>query len=122
MDLKSRASLNIQVNDRVDGTAVVSIKGGMVSETGHQLKDTLVQLVDEGVQHLVLNLRDVDAMDSMGLGVLVSAMNRLRPRHGSVSLVSPSAAVRSVLEITRLSQIVQIFPSSQEAVRRLGAG
>jgi anti-sigma B factor antagonist len=77
--------------------------------TAPQLRDLLNNLVDAGATRVVLDCRDLQFLDSSGIGVLVAVRKRLGDT-GSLMLESPPAHVRKVLELTGVSEQVAILP------------
>ncbi len=78
----------------------------------HALRD----LVDTGRNHLVLDLSEVQFVDSSGLSVLVSAAQAARKTEGDVVLLGLSSPVRSLVELTRLHHVFKIFVDRRAAV------
>ena len=70
-----------------------------------KLKTLLKELDQQGMNKLVLNLKNVEFMDSSGIGVLLSLYKQYNQ---NVSLRNPSASVLSVLELLRLHRIFEI--------------
>lgn len=70
-----------------------------------ELKTLLKDFDLQGKDRLVLNLKDVEFIDSSGIGVLLSLYKQL---HQKVSLKEPSASVQSVLELLRLHRVFEI--------------
>lgn len=89
-----------------DGIVVLTVRGSVDLTTTPQLRGTLVRLIDEGRHRLVLELSGVDLIDSIGLGVIVGTVHRLRPHDGSLAIAAPSRQARTVLEITQLVRLV----------------
>lgn len=79
------------------------------------LKQQLGDLIDSGDNYLVLDLGDVEFVDSSGLSAIVSAMKLLDGR-GDIVLCQPQPAVTSLFKLTRLDKIFRIFPDSAGAV------
>jgi anti-sigma B factor antagonist len=69
----------------------------------------------------VLNLRDVDRIDSIGIGLLVRVMTGYRKRGGGLCLASAPSHVLTLLRNARLSEILPAYPSEEEAVSALAA-
>jgi anti-sigma B factor antagonist len=65
---------------------------------------------------VVLNLADVDYIDSSGLGALVRAYGTLRSAGGSLQLCQVSRAVHQVLEVTHLLGVLPPHSSEREAI------
>jgi anti-sigma B factor antagonist len=78
----------------------------------HALRD----LVDSGRIHLVLDMSAVQSVDSSGLSVLVSAAQAARKADGDVVLLGLSGAVRSLIELTRLHHVFDIFTELNAAI------
>jgi anti-sigma B factor antagonist len=68
---------------------------------------------------LLLDLAEVDFMDSPGLGALMSALRQATTRGGELSLCGLSASVRYVVEIVRMHKIVDVYNDRSEALRTL---
>ena len=77
--------------------------------TAPQLRDLLDELVDAGSRRIVLDCRDLEFLDSSGIGVLVAARNRLGD-DGEIVLDSPPPHVRKVLEITGVASHLSVVP------------
>jgi anti-sigma B factor antagonist len=100
LELESRAS--------GDGQAVV-VRGEIDMATAPMLRDKLNQLVDGGATRIVLDCRGLDFLDSSGIGVLIAVRKRLGD-DGVLTLESPQAHVRKVLDLTGVSAHVEIVP------------
>ena len=64
-----------------------------------------VVLVGGGQCHLILDLENVEFMDSTGLGVLVGALKRVRNHDGSLSVVRTQENIIKIFRITGLSRV-----------------
>lgn len=99
--------------------ALVDLPARMVMADAPELRDALKSLIDGGRTRLVLNLQPVEFVDSSGLSVLVSALKAVQAQDGEVVLLSPNDGVRSLIELTRLHQVFEIFEDRQAAIMRL---
>lgn len=81
----------------------------------HALRD----LVDSGRNRLVMDMVNVDFVDSSGLSVLVSAVKAARASGGDVVLLDLSGPVRSLVELTRLHYVFEIFTDLRAASNHL---
>lgn len=70
--------------------------------------------------HLVIDLTEVPFCDSVGLGVLVEALNRVRHAHGRMILVLSPGMITHLLVITNLDRHFETSPSLAEATTSLG--
>lgn len=104
-----------EVSD-LSGWTVVAVYGELDVATAPSLREKLISLVGDGASHLVLDLEGVDFLDSTGLGVIVSALKRVRTHGGDLRLVCTQARIRRLFEITGLDKAVPLLPSLDAAV------
>ncbi len=95
---------------------VLNIKGSVDTYTVRSLYQQLDIAVATKSSRLVVNLADVDFLDSSGLAALVQCMNKCRERGGDLHLCTPQQSVRMILELTRLDKALEIFPTEADAV------
>ncbi len=84
-----------------------------------KVKSSLQTLVETGRKKLVLDLAQVSFMDSSGLSVLLSARKSVTRVSGHVVLLNPSDEARTLIELTRLHEVFEIFSDKQAAVEHL---
>ena len=108
--------LVIGVDSCVDSVAVIRLRGWVDASTVPAMQTVLQDLVERGHYHLVMDIGEVECMDSAGFGTLLGALRSLRDRNGSISLVSPRDPVRRALRITRLDTALKVYESEAEAV------
>lgn len=80
-----------------------------------EFKAAMMEIVGNGYVNLVVNLSNLEFIDSSGLGVLVSIMKTISGR-GEVKLCEAAGDVESIFELTRLDQIFSFFHSESEAL------
>lgn len=99
---------------------LMSVEGEVDVYTSPQVKQELVALAESGVTHVILNLSQVEYLDSTGLGVLISGLKRLRENGGNLALVGPGMRILRIFEITGLDRIFDIYPTEQDALTKEG--
>lgn len=114
-------ALNLEVRTRTidDRVAVIELHGEMDVYTTPQAKEAMLELLEKGYYHLVVNLHGTDYLDSTALGVLVGMLKRVREQGGDLHLVGPNPRITRLLEITRLVHVFPIDASEQEATTKL---
>ncbi len=99
--------LSIRV-ERSEGGAVVTLGGACTMDVSSQIRHCLVGLATEKVSLIVIDMTDLDFIDSVGLGGLVSAHLKIRRNDGTIHLVNPQPSIRDMLELTRLTHLFPI--------------
>lgn len=100
-------------------TLVVSVHGDLDLHSADRFGDVLVEAVDRGLPLVVVDLSDVEFVDSQGLGALLRATRRFGPAKERFRLVVPAPELRRVFEITALDQV---FPLDQSRETAIAAG
>ncbi|QQX81834.1 STAS domain-containing protein [Shewanella sp. KX20019] len=80
------------------------------------LRAAMLQQINAGMTQLVIDLHQVQYIDSSGLSVLISALKKVEEQDGEIVLLSPTAGVRALIELTRLHQVFSIFEDETAAV------
>jgi anti-sigma B factor antagonist len=96
----------------------VDLSGRIVLGDGSVgLRDLVRSLVSEGITKILLNFRNVDYIDSSGLGELVTAFTSVRGEGGELKLLNLTKRVRSLLQITRLLTVFDITDDEATSVK-----
>lgn len=113
--------LELETTQR-DGVAVLSLRGEIDVYTAPRMRQAIVDLVDAGSRNIVIDMENVDFLDSTGLGVLVEGLKRVRTRGGSLSLVVTQDKIVKIFDITGLNKAFPIHGSLEEALKEPVAG
>jgi anti-sigma B factor antagonist len=81
-----------------------------------QLSSLLDDLHESGALHFVLDISNVQYMNSACLGCLVQALNRMARSGGRIALVNPANSVQSLFRITRLDSMFVVRPDVPSAL------
>lgn len=101
--------------------AVFHLAGRMMYEADSQVfHKKLNEELNRGKRWFVLDLSQVIAMSSTGLGILIAAHRSVTDKGGKFKLAHLSDKVRAILETTRLNTIFEIFDRVEEAVKTEG--
>jgi anti-sigma B factor antagonist len=113
------APMKMTANTRlVNGVTIVDLSGRIVLGDGSAgLRDLVHNLVSEGNKKILLNLRNVDYIDSSGLGELVSAFTSMRSQGGELKLLNLTTRVRALLQVTKLLTVFDITDDEATSVK-----
>ncbi len=100
----------------LDGVTVVDCSGRVVfGEESAALREAVKKLLGESPK-VVLNLRDVNYIDSGGLGTMVSLFTTARSAGGALKLARLTQRVDDLLQVTKLVTIFEVFDNEKDAV------
>lgn len=81
------------------------------------LRKTIRDLLDSGNNKILLNLGDVNYIDSSGIGELVSGFTAVRSRGGQLKLLHLTKKVHDLLQITKLFTVFDVYTDEPTAIR-----
>jgi anti-sigma B factor antagonist len=100
-----------------DGVVILEPKGKILGgPDATVLKEKLQSLIDSGKTRVVIDLADVDYMNSTGLGILISTLTTLRKANGELKLANVTEKIQSLLTITKLVTVFDDYETVDEAV------
>jgi len=109
--------VDLTLSTRVEGDRSVVVVGGEIDVyTAPKLREHIIDLVSNGSHHLIIDMENVDFLDSTGLGVLVGGLKRVRAHEGSLDLVCTQDRILKIFRITGLTKVFAIHATVDEAL------
>ena len=103
---------------QVDGVSIVDLSGRITLGEGSViLRDTVRDLVGKGNKKILLNLGEVNYIDSSGIGELVSAFTTVRNQGGELKLLNLTKKVHDLLQITKLYTVFDVKDDETAAIK-----
>lgn len=99
-----------------ENTATVHIQGKIIGNTVTQFRREIEQQLQNGNSKLIIDLRNVPLLDSTALGVIIVTLQILQRAGGKLVLLNPQKAVTSILEVTRLTSILEVYETKEAAL------
>jgi anti-sigma B factor antagonist len=96
---------------------IVDLSGRIaLGEGSALLRKTVRELLDSGQSRILLNLGDVNYIDSSGIGELVSGFTAVRNRSGELKLLNLTKKVHDLLQLTKLFTVFDVYSDESTAV------
>lgn len=115
-DQKNNSNNIVKNIIRRDDVVILQIVGDIDMHSSTELRGELLEIAQEPPAKTIINMSEVDFMDSSGVAVLIEALQLHRRNSGRLKLVGINPRVRSIFEISRLDTIFEIYDSEDEAV------
>jgi anti-sigma B factor antagonist len=96
----------------IDVAGQIKLGAGAVS-----LRDTFRDLLARNQKNILVNLREVNYIDSSGLGELVAGFTRVRDKGGQLQLLNLTPRVKDLLRITKLYTVFDVHDDETHAVQ-----
>jgi anti-sigma B factor antagonist len=110
--------VSVTINSRVSGdVTIVDVAGKITLGDGSaMLRDKVKELSAAGTKKILLNLGEVNYIDSSGIGELVSAFTTISNTGGSLKLLNLTKRVKDLLQITKLYTVFEVFDDEAQAI------
>lgn len=114
-------TMNIETRKKGD-VVIVDFQGRLAVGVGDEVLPGLIsELLDEGNRKILLNLSDMDYIDSNGLGELVQSLKTSKRFGAQLVLLKPQDRVRKTLKLTNLLPMFSVYETEAEALKAFHA-
>jgi anti-anti-sigma factor len=104
------------------GIAVITLSGGLTLGTSLKIVDSQIQAtIADGVTRMVIDMTDVEYVDSAGLGMLVYTYGTLNEKKGALRLCGVTPRVMALLQMTKTDVLLAIDQDRQDSMAALHA-
>ena len=108
--------MNIETRKKGD-VVIVDFQGRLAVGVGDEMLPGLIsELLDEGNRKILLNLSEMDYIDSNGLGELVQSLKRSKSQGASLRLLKPQDRVAKTLRLTNLLPMFNVYETEADAL------
>lgn len=102
---------------KVGDVTVLDLSGKItLGEGSVTIRDAVRDVLGTGETKILLNLADVNYIDSSGIGELVSALTAVKNAGGQLKLLQLTKKVQDLLQITKLYTVFDIYDDEAEAI------
>ena len=102
-------SLKIDVNfNKEKDNWNVALEGELDISSSTNLKENLSNITEDDVKDLIINMQNLDYIDSTGLGILVGVLKRLKQKQKDIYILNTKPNVKKIFTITGLDKIFKL--------------
>jgi anti-sigma B factor antagonist len=87
-----------------------------IGENNRRLQTAIKQIVKEGNTEVILNLANVRAIDSSGLGEIVAGYSTMKAAGGELVIIGMPSRVKELMTITKLYTVFDVYDQEWEAI------
>lgn len=108
------------IDSTISDVAVCKLEGKLTGFEGKgRIQEKVRELVGKKTVNIVLDLTKVNWIDSTGLGELIASLSSVKKNEGNLVLASVQDPVHSLLEMTNLNQIFEVYENVEDALSKL---
>ncbi|HKU68206.1 MAG TPA: STAS domain-containing protein [Candidatus Baltobacteraceae bacterium] len=110
-------ALSVDIKSEHNGTAIIyRLHGSLDLATAPSLRAALIEAANEGKHDIIVDLTELEFLDSTGLGALIGAHRRALENGGRVRLIVREGPISRLLNITGLMRIFAVYASLDAAL------
>ena len=109
--------LEINSKESENNIPLLEVNGEVDAYTSLQVEEAIGKILDEGKFKILLDLSDLNYIDSTGLGVLVKVLKRARTNKGDIRLFNLNRRVENVFKLTNLTRVFKIYKNREKALK-----
>lgn len=99
-----------------DGVMVLKISGSLNFYSRKTFQAVMRNAERARFDHVIVNLREVDYLDSVAIGLLALAQARLALKGAVLSLIGPQSKAKDILEMANIPKLIPIYSTEEEAI------
>jgi anti-sigma B factor antagonist len=108
---------------QVKNVRIVSVKGVVsLSMSGKELSKYLKEILEEGSDSVLIDLENIEEVDSTGLGELVAYLQLFAKQGRKLAVVRPTKKIRMLFQFVNLHKVLRIFNDLDEAIAEMSQG
>jgi anti-sigma B factor antagonist len=98
-----------------DWLVIIKLSGELDAYLAPEVRERVEEVLGCGAQWVLMDLTEVEYIDSVGLGIMVGAAKRANERGGDLSIACGRPNVLRVFEISGTKELLNVFPTVAEA-------
>lgn len=110
--------LKVVIERRGNG-AILYTKGYINNVGGEEIANCAYKLMDEGVQNLLLNLRETKIVNSIGISILIEIIEKMLEKDGKLGFCCLTPVIEKTFQIMGLAQYASIYKDEGAAVKEM---
>lgn len=98
---------------------IFHFEGNITMPNSDSLKNSIKKDInDKKLKQCIFSFRNLDFLDSTGIGVIISISKYMTEKEGEFYLTEPHGIVEKVIEMTKIKEIIPIYPSINDLIEK----
>lgn len=111
--------MQLDVKENGKFISIKPLEKSIETFNSRDFKGKVIDLINQNHDQIILNLSQVDFIDSNGLGSLVSILKLLSSHQGKIVICEAKDPVKRIFTLTRLNQVLPLVANEEEATKFL---
>lgn len=98
---------------------IIDVNGEMDLYNSYKLKELVMKMLEKKVERFIINLENVDYIDSSGIGALIYICSTIKKMNLRLIITNIHGSVKKVIELTKLMGYFPITQTIEEALQKM---
>ncbi|MDR1901459.1 MAG: STAS domain-containing protein [Treponema sp.] len=98
---------------------IIDLEGSLDLYESNRLKELVMKMIEKKVERFILNLRDIEALDSSGIGAFIYISSTIKKMNLGLAMANVRGPVRDIIEKTKLMNYFPIYEKMDDAIQAL---
>jgi anti-sigma B factor antagonist len=98
---------------------IIDVEGEMNMFNSNQLKELVMNMIEKKVERFIINVDNIETIDSSGIGALIFISSTLKKMNLSLAIANVRAPVKQVMDKIRISTLFPLYEDINEAIKVL---
>lgn len=108
--------MKYELNENGDITILEIHESRLIYESLDPIQEKIIELVESGIKKLIIDFTKVNYLDSFAVGFVMDMYRRISNSNGTLKLCGLQPRVKKILTITRVDNVIDIYPGIEEAL------
>jgi anti-sigma B factor antagonist len=99
---------------------IIDVQGELDLYNSYKLKELLMKMLEKKIERFIINLDEVEYIDSSGIGALIYISSTLKKLNHKLAMTNIHGSVKKVIELTKLTGFFPITETLDEAIKKVG--
>lgn len=101
---------------------IAKVKGELDHHTSDIFKESINNEYQKGYKNIILDLKDLNFMDSSGIGMILGRYKMVKDKHGTLAIVGANSQLFKVIELSGILRVINCYKSIEEAINGMQRG
>lgn len=109
-------TIKLKKNDNI---YVIELDGELDLYNAYKVKTLYTKMIEKGIHSIILDLENLDYLDSSGLGSIIYIFSDLKKHNGKMSLCNLNGSPKNLIQMTRLDKLFLIADTIEESIEQI---
>lgn len=105
---------------QIDSVILLEMDGNILGgPESTEINQSLIKFIEEGFKKFIIDLSQVNIMNSSGLGILIASLSAIKKKNGTLILTGANSKIKNLFNVTKLDTVFILFDTVENALHSI---